>query len=90
MILTIIATIACLTATAIMYSPKMRNFAFYRQIALFFLFEGIWIPTDYAFTQIIPDNVFMDIIHYCGIIAIVIYFILSILLGSDKRKKRKE
>ncbi len=89
MIPAIISAIACLAVTTIMYSPKMRSFAFYRPVALFFLFEGIWILTDYAFAQMIPDNVFMDIIHYCGIIAIAAYFIMSILFSSDRKKKRK-
>ncbi len=88
MILAIISAIACLAATTIMYSPKMRHFTFYRPVALFFLFEGVWILADYAFAQMIPDNVFMDIIHYCGLIAIVVYFILGILLASDKKKKK--
>lgn len=90
MLLAIISAVACLAATTIMYSPKMRSFHYYRPIALFFLFEGIWIVTDYAFAQIMPENVFMQIIHYVGITAIVIYFVLSILFGSEKKKSRKE
>ncbi len=89
MILAIMSAVACLAATTIMFSPRMRSFAFYRPVALFFLFEGIWILTDYAFDQMIPDNVFMDIIHYCGLIAIALYFILSIMLNPDRSKKRK-
>ena len=89
MILAILSAVACLAATTIMFGPRMRSFAFYRPVALFFLFEGIWILTDYAFDQMIPDNVFMDIIHYCGLIAIALYFILSIMLNPDRSKKRK-
>lgn len=89
MILAILAAIACLAVTAIMYSPRMRTFSCYRPVALFFLFEGIWILTDYAFRQLIPDNVFMDIIHYVGIIAAVIYFVVTIFIGVGKKKSGK-
>ncbi len=86
MLLAIISAAACLAAATIMYSPRMRNFRYYRPFALFFLMEGIWTVADYAFRQISPDNVFMDVIHYIAIIAIVIYFILAILLGAGKKK----
>ena len=59
MLLAIISAAACLAATTIMYSPKMRSFRYYRPVALFFLFEGIWMLADYAFEQIFPGNVFM-------------------------------
>ena len=89
MILAIIAAAACLAAATIMFSPRMRSFRYYRPFALFFLFEGIWIMLDYAFRQIVPDNVFMDVIHYIGIIVIVVIFILNILFGSGKKKQEK-
>ena len=89
MLLAIISAAACLAVTTIMYSPRMRSFRHYRPISLFFLFEGIWIVADYAFRQIIPDNVFMEIIHYAGIIIFVIYFILSILFSADRKHPSK-
>ncbi len=88
MLLAIIAAAACLAATTIMYSPKMRGFKYYRPVALLFLFEGIWLLADYAFAQLIPGNVFMQIIHYIGILAIFVYFIISILINSRKKGKK--
>ena len=88
MLLAIIAAAACLAATTIMYSPKMRSFKYYRPVALLFLFEGIWLLADYAFAQLIPGNVFMQIIHYIGILAIFVYFIISILINSRKKGKK--
>ncbi len=90
MLLAIISAAACLAATTIMYSPKMRSFRYYRPVALFFLFEGIWMLADYAFEQIFPGNVFMLMIHYIGIILIILYFILSILFLSNKNKKGRK
>ena len=89
MLLAIISAAACLAVTTIMYSPRMRSFHYYRPVALFFLFEGIWVVADYAFRQIFPDNVFMGIIHYIGIIIFVIYFILSILFSAERKKRVK-
>ncbi len=85
MLLAIIAAAACLAATTIMYSPKLRSFRYYRPIALLFLFEGVWILADYAFAQLFPANVFMQVIHYVGILAVIIYLVLSILLHSRNR-----
>ena len=90
MLLAIISAAACLAATTIMYSPKMRSFRYYRPVALFFLFEGIWMLADYAFEQIFLGNVFMLMIHYIGIILIILYFILSILFLSNKNKKGRK
>lgn len=88
MLLAIIAAAACLAATTIMYSPKMRSFRYYRPVAFLFLFEGIWILADYAFAQLFPGNVFMQIIHYIGILAIIVYFVICILLSSGKKIKK--
>ncbi len=89
MVFAIIAAVACLAAATIMFSPRMRSFRYYRPFALFFLFEGVWLLLDYAFRQIVPDNVFMDLIHYIGITAIVVFFVLNILLGSDRKKTER-
>lgn len=91
MILVIISSIVCFCMTIIMYTHKMRIFAFYRPLAWLFLFEGIWILLDYIFRQIFPDNVFMQIIHYIGIIVLGIYFMASIIISAKQKpsKKRK-
>lgn len=88
MILAIITAAVCLAATTIMYTPHMRSFRYYRPIAFFFLFEGLWIIADYAFAQIFPGNVFMQMIHYIGIIIIVAYFVISIIVNSSKKKPK--
>lgn len=88
MLLAIIAAAACLAATTIMYSPKMRSFRYYRPVAFLFLFEGLWIIADYAFAQLIPGNTFMQLIHYIGIVAVILYLVICILLNSGKRFKK--
>ncbi len=88
MLLAILAAAACLAATTIMYSPKMRSFRYYRPVAFLFLFEGIWIIADYVFAQLMPGNVFMQMIHYIGIIAIIIYLVISIIFNSNKRIRK--
>lgn len=85
----IISAAVCLAAATMMYTPRMRSFQFYRQMGLIFLFEGVWLLLDYIFRQIFPDNVFMMIIHYVGLVILVMYLILSILFGSKEQFKEK-
>ena len=87
MILVIITSAVCLAAATLMYTPKMRSFRHYRPVALFFLFEAVWILADYIFTQISPANVFMPIIHYIGLILVGVYFLLSLIFNSGKKNK---
>ncbi len=89
MLLAIISAAICLVAATIMFTPRMRNFPFYRPVGLIFLFEGIWLLLDYIFRQIFPDNVFMMIIHYIGLALFVLYFILKVLFGSKDKVKEK-
>ncbi len=96
MLLAIISAAICLAAATIMYTPKMRSFSQYRPVGLFFLFEGVWILADYIIKQMIPDNIFMMIVHYIGLSVIGLYFVFSaVFLSKDgvreklKDRKRK-
>ncbi len=89
MLLAIICAAVCLAAATLMYTPRMRSFQFYRPVGLIFLYEGVWLLLDYIFRQISPDNVFMMIIHYVGLIILMVYLILSILFGSKEKLKDK-
>ncbi len=88
MILAIIAGIVCLAVGTVMYTPRMRSFAFYRQTAFLFLFEGIWLLLDYIFRQALPDNVFMQAIHYIGLIVLGIYFVAGGMMSGKKLPKK--
>lgn len=95
MLLAVISAAVCLAVATLMYTPKMRTFKFYRSFALIFLFEGIWLLVDYIVRQISPDNTFMMVVHYVGLIVLGVIFILRILFESndkikDKIKKKKE
>ena len=96
MLLAIISAAICLAAATIMYTPKMRSFSQYRPVGLFFLSEGVWILADYIIKQMIPDNIFMMIVHYIGLSVIGLYFVFSaVFLSKDgvreklKDRKRK-
>ena len=86
MLLAIIAAAACLAATTIMYSPKMRSFRYYRPVAFLFLSEGMWIIADYVCAQLFPGNTVLQLIHYIGIVVSVFYLVISIFLNSGKKK----
>lgn len=90
MLLAIISAAVCLAIATMMYTPKMRNFQFYRPVAFLFLFEGIWVLLDYIFRQIVPDNIFMQTIHYVGLIVLGAYFVLKLFMSSDKKLKKKK
>lgn len=88
MIFVIIASVICLAAATLMYTPRMRNFAYYRPIAFLFLFEGAWMMVDYIFTQLIPNNLFMPIIHYIGISVLILYFVICIFTNTKTKKPK--
>lgn len=90
MLLAIISAVFCLAVATMMYTPKMRVFKFYRPVAFLFLFEGIWLLLDYIFNQVAPDNIFMMIIHYIGLIVIGIYFLAGILIEAREKAKNKK
>lgn len=92
MLLAIISGIACITMGALMYVPKMRTYKLSKPTSFFFIFEGVWILTDYIFRQIFPDNVFMQAIHCIGLTAIVVYFFICSFFSAklpDKKNIKK-
>ncbi len=90
MLLAIIAAAACLAVATLMYTPKMRAFGFYRPVALFFLFEGVWMLLDYIVRQISPDSAFTMVVHYIGLIVLGAYFVLKIFFQSKESVKPKK
>lgn len=89
MLLAIIAAGVCLAVATLMYTPKMRAYGFYRPVAVFFLFEGIWLLLDYIVRQISPDSAFTMVLHYIGLIALGAYFALKIMFESNDKFKSK-
>lgn len=89
MFFAIVSAAVCLAVATMMYTPKIREFRFYRPMAFIFLFEGIWIIVDYIMKQLIPDNTFMMLIHYLGLIILCIYFALSVFFTSKKKTDKK-
>lgn len=87
MLLAIISAVVCLAIATMMYTPRMRSFRFYRPVAFLFLFEGVWVLTDYIFKQTVPDNVFMQIVHYVGLIVLGLYFLIQLFVSGKKKEK---
>lgn len=87
MLLAIISAVVCLAIATMMYTPRMRSFRFYRPVAFLFLFEGVWVLVDYIFRQTVPDNVFMQIIHYVGLIVLGVYFLIKLFFSDRKKEK---
>ena len=87
MLLAIISAVVCLAIATMMYTPRMRSFRFYRPVAFLFLFEGVWVLADYIFKQAVPDNVFMQIIQYGGLIILGLYFLIKLFFSGKKKEK---
>ena len=47
MLIAILSGAVCLIISIILFTPMFRHFTILRPVALFFIFEGIWIFVDY-------------------------------------------
>ena len=68
MLIAILSGAVCLIISIILFTPMFRHFMILRPVALFFIFEGVWIFVDYLIARIYPGTEAMQWIHYAGII----------------------
>lgn len=61
----------------------------FRPVALFFIFEGVWMAANYLVTQLWPGTDAMQWIHYTGIIVFGGYLLIC-LFYSRPKKSREE
>ncbi|MGN0551679.1 MAG: hypothetical protein ACI4I4_07570 [Acutalibacteraceae bacterium] len=86
----LIASFICLLAAVILFTPLFRNLPLFRPIALFFVFEGVWILANYLVTQIWPGNDAMQYIHYTGIIVFGGYLLLCLFYSRPKKNREEK
>ena len=89
LLMSLIAMGICLVITGLLFAPSFRQIGMLRPIALFFLFEGIWIFVDYIVTKTAPGSDATQWIHYIGIIVFGGYMLVC-LFYSRPKKARKE
>lgn len=90
MLIAIIAAVICLIIAIVLFTPMFRHLILFRPVALFFIFEGIWIMCDYIITQMWPGTEAMQWVHYAGVIVFGGYLILCLLFSRPKKEKKKK
>lgn len=91
MLIAIISAVVCLIISIVLFTPAFRGLLILRPVALFFIFEGIWIMVDYIITQIWPGIEAMQWVHYAGIIIFGGYLLICLFFSRPgKYKNRKK
>lgn len=85
----ILASLLCLAISVFLFTPLFRTVPLFRPVAVFFLFEGVWILCNYLVTQIWPASTAMQWIHYTGIIVFGGYLLLCLFFSRPRNKKEK-
>lgn len=88
MLIAIIAAMICLIIAIVLFTPMFRHLVLFRPVALFFIFEGVWIMCDYIITQIWPGIEAMQWVHYAGVIVFGGYLALCLFFSRPKKEKR--
>ena len=90
MILAIVSAIVCFAAAILMFTPFFRKNPPLRPIAIYLLFQGVWIMVSYALLQLNPNNQFVFPINYIATIVLLAYLIFVMVGSRFKRKPDKE
>lgn len=89
MLIAILAGAVCIIIAILLFTPTFRHALLFRPVALFFLFEGIWIMFDYLVAQLWPGLEAMQWVHYAGVIVFGGYLIICLIYSKPKKEKRK-
>lgn len=83
----ILSSLICLAVAVVLFTPLFRSAPLFRPVAVFFVFEGVWILCNYLVTQIWPGSIAMQWIHYTGIIVFGGYLLLCLFYSRPKKSK---
>lgn len=86
----LIASFICLVVAVILFTPLFRGVPLFRPVALFFIFEGIWMLANYLVTQLWPGTDAMQWIHYTGIIVFGGYLMICLFYSRPKKSKEEK
>lgn len=87
MLIAILAAAVCLIVAIVLFTPMFRHLLLFRPVALFFIFEGLWIMGDFFVSQIWPSVEAMQWVHYAGIIVFGGYLIICLFFSRPKKEK---
>lgn len=86
----LIASFICLVVAVILFTPLFRGVPLFRPVALFFIFEGVWMLANYLVTQLWPGTDAMQWIHYTGIIVFGGYLLICLFYSRPKKCKEEK
>ncbi len=89
MLIAILAGAVCIIIAILLFAPMFRHALLFRPVALFFLFEGVWIMFDYLISQLWPGVEAMQWVHYAGVIIFGGYLIICLIYSKPKKEKHK-
>ncbi|MDP4119843.1 MAG: hypothetical protein Q8876_02150 [Bacillota bacterium] len=90
MLLSFISAIFCFLAAVVMFMPFFKSHVLLKPIAVFFLFQGIWILVSYFINQIWKGNEVASTIGNIGTIVIVGYILVCLFINKQKITLRKK
>lgn len=85
-----ISAFVCFAVAVVLFTPLFHSVAVFRPVALFFIFEGLWILANYIVIQIWPGTGMMQWIHYLGIIVFGGYLLLCLFFSRPKKQKSEK
>lgn len=88
--ISVIAAIACFAVGTLFFMPMLRDFEFYRPLAIYFIFEGCWMIINWAVLEIFQNALFMLWVQYVGTIVFAGYLIYSMYIFSAPKKNDNE
>ncbi|MEF2918955.1 MAG: hypothetical protein U0O22_00615 [Acutalibacteraceae bacterium] len=90
MLIAILSAAICLIIAIILFTPTFRHLPLFRPVALFFIFEGVWIMADYLFTQLFPGTEAMQWVHYAGVLVFGGYLAICLFFSKPKKPKNEK
>lgn len=88
MLIAILSGAVCIIIAILLFTPAFRHALLFRPVALFFLFEGVWIMFDYIVSQLWPGIEAMQWVHYAGVIIFGGYLMLCLIYSKPKKEKK--
>lgn len=92
----VVSSLICFAIATILFTQPFRECRFYKELSIFFLFEGSWAIIDLAASEIWPKNNFMSWVNYIGTIIFGGYLLYNLIViynrgaGDDKHSKCKK
>lgn len=82
--LSVIASLVCFAVATVLFTPALRYYPFYRPLALYFIFQGLWMILNWGVGELFADGTFMILVEYVGSIVFAGYLAYRLYNSSKK------